>query len=132
MWCIKISPIVPLIVLCACGTAPPSVATITASGAGDNTASGMTIVSGISCNRLGSSGTTLEYESVIYSTGDRFVECKVNAESYSHIYKNTQDGSKTGACTSNGYLFTSQSGVNQAYSNVQGTFGMSSVDCSTF
>lgn len=132
MWCIKTSPIIPLMILCACGTPPPTIATVTTSGTTDSTTAGMTIVSGISCSRLGNSGTTLEYESVIYSTGDRFVECKVNAESYSHIFKSTQSGAKTGACNSNGYLFTSQNGVTQAYSNVQGTFGMSSVDCSTF
>jgi hypothetical protein len=132
----------------------PAILSVGCGGKGEDGAAGMTIASGISCSKLDSgSGTTLglKYESVVYSTGDRFVTCEVDGVgagySSSQIYKSGKNGATTGYCaptadldasTGGFWAFTSQGGTNSVAYYDPGsahhgyTYVFSSGDCTAF
>lgn len=118
----------------ACGGAAGTNGTNGANGSrgvtgatGPTGAAGMTISSSLYCSKTDSgSGTTLyyQYSSVIYTTGDRYVDCSVSddAKEYtgSFLFSSTQAGAASGGCsvtyglgtTDFGFWgFTSQSGT---------------------
>lgn len=104
---------------------------------GVNGSNGLTIQSGLQCSAVDSgSGVLLLYfyESVLYSTGDRFVTCSISTDlneySSSDLYVSTQNGAVSGGCTvtydinvPNGgfWTFTSQNSVTKTAYTDPGT-----------
>lgn len=150
-----ISAMAVMVVLSACGGSKGDPGPAGAAGInGINGSDGMTILSGISCSRVDTgSGLILRlyYESIIYSTGDRFVKCGVDGGgagyTNSQIYKSTQVGSTTGGCTVDAdidtatfgfWSFTSQNGTTKTIYNDSGstkdqyTLTFAAADCTSF
>lgn len=146
-------------ILNGCGSAPPSIPADTSAPLivtqTSSAAEPASITSGISCDKLttfAGSSMIFEYESVIYSTGDRFVTCQLDAFSSSffssHLYPAAQNGATTGGCqftadvsnaaTGGYWTFSSQSGTTKAvYNDVGDVNNLSAVtfatgDCKTF
>lgn len=138
-------------ILNACGGSENAAVNATATP----TTTGMTISSGTICSKVdtGISGIILGYvyESVIFTTGDRWVSCSVATISaqYSRsiFYKSGSSGATTGYCSvvadldtaSAGYwLFTSQGGISKTvYSDIPSThnnytYTFTSADCGNF
>lgn len=127
---------------------------LSACGKGDPGVSGLTISSGFNCTKVDTglgSALGVRYESILYSTSDRFVNCYIggSAASFtnSQIYKSGQNGATTGSCligvdvdtaTSGFWVFTSQSGTTKAVYNDVGsanngyTVTFAASDCTAF
>lgn len=150
-----------LLLFAACGGDPGAAGAVGPKGAsglngvdGQTGAGGETIASGIGCAKVDAgSGVSalLVYESIIYSTGDRFVSGSVSGNSLqssgTEMFKSTQAGALSGgvtvvadidAASSGAWTFTSQAGVTKAvYNDVTSahnlyTYTFAAGDCTVF